>query len=1307
MWGLDMRWARVALYSFLGIFALLAITVVLLLTMDLGLLKGTTENFLSGLLDREFTIDGEFRVNLGRHIHIVAEDVTLAGTDWSSDDSIARIGHLEGTVDAWSLIYGPILIESLRIENARIHLEHDDSGDNNWTIFPPKEPDDAEDPEPKERPKLPVMLVDVSITDFRLTYDNLERPRPFQFSATEVLLTQTQAEDLQLNLSGDINETPVELAVTAGTVDNLVDFYDVDFDVSGHLGEIRFDGEAAFGNLIRPRRPTARLNLQGPNAEYLTGILRLQQITTGPLDLTATIAPTGDKMQLLLHGVFGEFELDVSGQFVNLQELRDVDLRVAASGPDARTLASLFGNDTVPEDPFSIVGTFQRSGRMITIEEIKVSVGKTRFEIGGHFDNFPDPHGATATIRIDGPDFGRFNKLLGLPGRLGGPFKLDADLTPLEGGGATVDLRANAQDVNFSVVGNITDAADFLGTRVEVTYAGPNLQIVATAAGLADAPAEPFDMSLLVERVTKGIEVESGSAAIGDDRFTFHGLVGNEPLEADTDIQFEMSGPDLAGTLEAFGRDADELPYAQYKASGRIERGTEYFILHDVAAAIGNNLDYEVTVDGRLSTQPDLKGSRVRVGVSGTSLGAWMDVAGIEGIPDLPFEVAATIERVANGFSIRDHEARLGDDRISVQGLIGDEPLDRDTDIRFNVHAPDLTATLQNFGIELEALPSGEFVAAGRIRRRADHFAVQDLTASLAGANVNVGGRIGTLPTLDGTRLTVEVNGTDFSRLLPQEQKFSALNKPYGLSVKLALSDQELSLDDVEAFLEEMRLTAELEFGLSPLLGSGSFSIDAISPDLFTLAPRLSEISVPERAPMELHTDGDWADGLWTLDNFFLQLGKGHMTASGKFDGPPDFDRTDLSFDWNISSVRNFSVLAGRELPDDMAQLKFRLTGTRDSMTLDEFEGIIGDSDFSGEFFMRSGEVPEFRVGFTSDRIDLSGYLPEPPEEVQHEAESTTAAPKKDRLIPETVIPMDELKKYRASVDIRIAEMNARQRTLVDIVLVGAIDNGALIVEDFHFANTRGGVLAGEFEIRPAETGAELLLGIQASGLTLGLPTRTEEELLALPKFDLDTVLHGSGATVRELAGSLDGYVRLVGGEGKLRTTALRFFTSDFLYEVLNTVNPFSKTDPYSNMECSAILLRFEDGAISGKPAVVSQSDRIRIFANAKIDLKTEKLSVDINTVPRKGLGLSLTDLVNPFTKLGGTLAKPTLTIDPEGALIEGGVAVATVGLSILAKRFKDRFLSAKDPCGKAVSEADPDFQALKAYYYPEDAVAQ
>jgi hypothetical protein len=87
--------------------------------------------------------------------------------------------------------------------------------------------------------------------------------------------------------------------------------------------------------------------------------------------------------------------------------------------------------------------------------------------------------------------------------------------------------------------------------------------------------------------------------------------------------------------------------------------------------------------------------------------------------------------------------------------------------------------------------------------------------------------------------------------------------------------------------------------------------------------------------------------------------------------------------------------------------------------------------------------------------------------------------------------------------------------------------------------------------------------------------------------------------------------------------------------------------------------------------------------------------------VPTKGLGISFSDLINPYTMISGTLTNPSLTLDPEGVLVEGGAAVATGGISIVARRFKDRFLSAKDACGKAVAEVDEKFRALKESYYP------
>ena len=47
--------------------------------------------------------------------------------------------------------------------------------------------------------------------------------------------------------------------------------------------------------------------------------------------------------------------------------------------------------------------------------------------------------------------------------------------------------------------------------------------------------------------------------------------------------------------------------------TGRVERIPEHFVLHDVVAEIGDDLEYELSADGTITYQPRLLGSRVRV----------------------------------------------------------------------------------------------------------------------------------------------------------------------------------------------------------------------------------------------------------------------------------------------------------------------------------------------------------------------------------------------------------------------------------------------------------------------------------------------------------------------------------------------------------------------------------------------------------------------------------------------------------------------------------------------------------------------
>ena len=94
-------------------------------------------------------------------------------------------------------------------------------------------------------------------------------------------------------------------------------------------------------------------------------------------------------------------------------------------------------------------------------------------------------------------------------------------------------------------------------------------------------------------------------------------------------------------------------------------------------------------------------------------------------------------------------------------------------------------------------------------------------------------------------------------------------------------------------------------------------------------------------------------------------------------------------------------------------------------------------------------------------------------------------------------------------------------------------------------------------------------------------------------------------------------------------------------------------------------------------------------MSHGAADLRNKRIDLKFRTVAREGLGLSATQLLNPYVKVSGTLAKPELTLDQKGTLISGGTAVATGGLSILASSVWDRFSTLEDPCASVIAEAD------------------
>ncbi len=202
-------------------------------------------------------------------------------------------------------------------------------------------------------------------------------------------------------------------------------------------------------------------------------------------------------------------------------------------------------------------------------------------------------------------------------------------------------------------------------------------------------------------------------------------------------------------------------------------------------------------------------------------------------------------------------------------------------------------------------------------------------------------------------------------------------------------------------------------------------------------------------------------------------------------------------------------------------------------------------------------------------------------------------------------------------------------------------------------------------------------------------PLVTEQgEALDRPPIGIDLELTGSGQTLRQLAATLNGTFHLTQGEGEVDNTFSGLLMSDVLAQIVAAINPFSEKKKHTNLRCGVMNIGFIDGVATAN-AIVFQTDELAIASVGSIDLGTEAMDLSFRTQVRQGIGISVSSVVNPYLRVGGTLAKPKLQIDKKRGLLSGSVAFLTGGLSILAQGMWDRYLSADNMCEAVLADIE------------------
>ncbi len=116
-----------------GIVVLLA---VLVAVWDWNWFKGPIERQVTAATGREFHIEGDLKVGLGRVIRIRADNLWLANADWSDEREMARVGSLDVGVELLPLLRKQLVLPWVRIGKPSVLAERDAQGRNNWTFEP-------------------------------------------------------------------------------------------------------------------------------------------------------------------------------------------------------------------------------------------------------------------------------------------------------------------------------------------------------------------------------------------------------------------------------------------------------------------------------------------------------------------------------------------------------------------------------------------------------------------------------------------------------------------------------------------------------------------------------------------------------------------------------------------------------------------------------------------------------------------------------------------------------------------------------------------------------------------------------------------------------------------------------------------------------------------------------------------------------------------------------------------------------------------------------------------------------------------
>ena len=545
------------------------------------------------------------------------------------------------------------------------------------------------------------------------------------------------------------------------------------------------------------------------------------------------------------------------------------------------------------------------------------------------------------------------------------------------------------------------------------------------------------------------------------------------------------------------------------------------------------------------------------------------------------------------------------------------------------------------------------------------------IQASLGNLRLDLKGALGRLDPLDGADLTLKVEHPDFGTVLEKLQLPVFATGALSLGARLSDAGEDTRLE-LDAKVGDISAKVNGTLRILGLPGS-DLRFEASVADTPRLAAAFGVAGLPAGAAKARGRVASSSTEI-KLDGVSAQYAGAKATADGTI-------RTGGGAAIRFGLAAESLAKLREGLPAIPLQMSGNYASSRAKLEVKNLKARVGESEITASASTTRTGKRQIEVDVTSPVFDMTPLLAQ-----ETAAKPPPKAAAKKFVFGEEPLPLGMLKGPDARLHLAVGELKLAEGGLKDVDATLKLGGGQLTLE----LRARGGVegsLSGSVVLAQQDGGgARLDLKIAATRVRAGVGAGGAVQRGETPPGSVEASLQAWGASARQMAASASGRFLVTLGPGKVKSGVVGLIGGDLIGELAGKLNPFAEQDPYTQLDCVVTRADLADGRVTVNP-VIMQAEKVTVVALGKVDLHTEAVTVNFNTRPREGIGISAGMFTNPFIELEGTLASPRVGVGAKGATA-GVAAAATGGATVLAQGFLDRWRGGKDICKQALTEA-------------------